>query len=214
MLYKELPFPWVSTGAQSAEIKISLTQRTTRNSQPFTDRYVFVVQDYFRVREADGSSWILCYNHDVEHEYFSQREGFQRAKMRFQGLVGEAMPSSESSATKVKTRLTWFVCCDFGGLVPTVAVQSLLLTSMFYPRQTMLELEQRLGRGRLEDGEGEVGSEENSKSNSMLEDEVEGLRVKMQVLLQDYQELEAKSKKEAERLEATIRDLRGKLKAE
>ena len=94
ILYKTFPFPW-----------------------PFVPRYVFVVQDYCRREADDGKMYFVCYNHDArEYPYFSSRRGFHRANMRFQGMVGV-------SALTKGTRLTWLVNLDFGGLVPTLAVQ-------------------------------------------------------------------------------------------
>ena len=113
LLYRELLFSW-----------------------PFSPRHVLIVQDYCRVREDDGSSWFVCYNHDVESEYFTRREGFLRASIKFQGMVG--LPRFDGGA-----RLTWIVNCDLSGLVPEFAVRGGLLKTMFYPKRTILELEAR-----------------------------------------------------------------------
>ena len=127
LYFKVVPFPW-----------------------PFTPRYTFVVQHYQRLRAGDGSSWFLCYNHDAEHEYFAQqRNGFQRMSIKYQGMVGvPCRPMEEADGggggargAKTTTRLTWLMNIDFQGLVPTVVLQTSLLTSACYPRLMVIEME-------------------------------------------------------------------------
>ena len=116
LLYQELPFPW-----------------------PFHSRFLFIVQDYCRLKEGG----FVCYNTDVEHPYFSQREsfGFERGKMRFQGMVGVSTQAGELGTS----RLTWLVNVDFGGLVPASAVRSGLITGMYYPKQVGKDLRANAG---------------------------------------------------------------------
>lgn len=47
-----------------------------------------------------------------------------------------------SNSGPPRTRLTWLVNVDFGGLVPEALLQSGLLTSMFYPCQIVLDMEE------------------------------------------------------------------------
>ena len=122
IFYKEIPFPW-----------------------PFTSRYVFIVQDYCQRQAESGSMFFFCYNHDVEHPHFSERQGFQRARMKFQGMVG--VPCDTRKATK----LTWLVNIDFCGLVPTMAMHSGLKTWMFYPRKVELEMEEERGASQVQE---------------------------------------------------------------
>ncbi len=126
--YQHFPFPW-----------------------PFTPRYYFIVQDYSRLRGQDGRSSFVCYNHDVEHEYFAQRGGFQKMSIKFQGLIGVARGprSSDDGERRSITRLTWLMNMDFQGLVPAFVVQSAILTTSSYPRLKLLELE-KWTRGKKE----------------------------------------------------------------
>ncbi len=153
LFYKELPLPW-----------------------PFEPRYFFIVQEYQRLQSKNGSSWFVCYNHDVEHEYFSNREGFQKMSIKFQGLVGVPRgPKNDSSGgggggAGATTRLTWLMNVDFRGLVPTASVQSALSTTAAYPQIKLLEMRKKTSdkreadladtvaklRGKLREKEGEL----------------------------------------------------------
>ena len=189
LYYKELPFPW-----------------------PFQPRYWFIVQEYQRLQAEDGSSWFVCYNHDVEHEYFSKREGFQRMSIKFQGLVGvprrpkDGNSSGGGGAVKT-TRLTWLMNIDFGGLVPTVAVQSALLTTAAYPRIKLLELEDET-RGKKEADLADTVA----KLRDQLERKDEELEKKEEELEKKEEEMEgmraalAKSKAELSALRQQVGD--------
>ena len=73
IFYQEVPLPW-----------------------PFEPRYFCVLQDYVRI---DGTS-LFTYNHDVDTEYFAKQDGFQRVKVKFQGLV--ALPSAQKGVTRLR----------------------------------------------------------------------------------------------------------------
>ena len=80
--------------------------------------------------------FFVCYNHDVRHSDFDSREGFVRARVKFQGLVG--IPRTKEGA-----RLTWLVNYDPCGLIPQYASTHALLSAMFYPRQIVIEVEKQ-----------------------------------------------------------------------
>ncbi len=94
------------------------------------------MQDYVRVvgsDNGDGSDrWFFTYNHDAEHPHFATRPGFVRIKMKFQGMVG-------IMGNGGKTRLTWFVNMDFGGLVPSSFTQGFLLATLSMPISVVQE---------------------------------------------------------------------------
>ena len=80
--------------------------------RPITDRDIFIVQDYVLV---DEGKWFYTYNHDIDHPYFAPREGYVRANVRYQGLLGE--PNGSNTL-----RLTWLLNMDFGGLGSSLEV--------------------------------------------------------------------------------------------
>ena len=88
------------------------------------------MQEFLRVagsKDADPrGNWFVAYNHDVEHPYFAPRAGFVRAHMKYQGMVG-------ISEEPGKTRLTWLINVDFGGLIPSSFAEGLLVSVMVYP---------------------------------------------------------------------------------
>lgn len=185
LFYKELPLPW-----------------------PFEPRYWFIVQEYQRLQSKNGSSWFVCYNHDVEHEYFSNREGFQRMSIKFQGLVGMPRgPKNDSSGgggggAGATTRLTWLMNVNFGGLVPTAAVQSALLTSAAYPRIKLLEMRKDTSDKREADLADTVAKlrdqlERKEEELEKKEEEMEGMRAAL-----------AKSKAELSALRLQVGDQR------
>ena len=93
---------------------------------------MFYVQDYVRVTGSDdgdaSGSFFYTYNESIEHPYFVSRPGFVRFKMKYQGMVGVMGGGG-------KTRLTWFVNMDFGGLLPSAFTNGLLVALMHLPRQ-------------------------------------------------------------------------------
>ena len=58
------------------------------------------------------------YNHDLPHPAFLKREGFVRALIRYQGMVGKPIDDG--------TRLTWLVNMDMGSMVPSVFTRALV----------------------------------------------------------------------------------------
>ena len=116
--------------------KSTLQTNSTLSLPLIANRYLFVVQDYCRVRE-DGESWFFTYNHDVDHEYFAERTGFVRTRTRYQGLVG--VPSSTSF--EKKTTVTWLMNLDFGGLVPGAFLRHILANLMYFPRGKVREMQ-------------------------------------------------------------------------
>ena len=63
LCYREIPFPW-----------------------PFASRYAFIVQDFLKLKTANGTTWFVCYNHDIDHlKPFQHRSGFERARVKYQG---------------------------------------------------------------------------------------------------------------------------------
>ena len=108
-------------------------------SRPLTDRDYIIVQDYVRVLGGtdgndDGHNWFFTYNHDFEHPYFVTRPDFVRASAKYQGMIGVLGDSG-------KTRLTWLVNFDLGGLIPTSFTTQLLIELMVYPVATIEALE-------------------------------------------------------------------------
>ena len=88
------------------------------------------VQDYVRVTcSNDGNAsgrWFYSYNQSFDHSYFASRPGFVRLEMKYQGMVGVL-------GDEDKTRLTWLVNMDFGGLVPSSFTTVFLVTIMAFP---------------------------------------------------------------------------------
>ena len=96
-----------------------------------TDRDTFIVQDYVRVPSGnDGGTsdetWFYTYNNDVDHRYFAPRSGFVRAKLKYQGMVGVLGDGG-------KTRLTWLVNIDFGGAIPSLFMNAMIVNLMIFP---------------------------------------------------------------------------------
>ena len=134
LLYRQLPLPWYVTiqcfGDETRVLR-SLYTNPPRPHRPLTDRDVFIVQDYVRVKsQNDGGmsdeTWFYTYNNDVDHPYFAPRSGFVRAKMKYYGLVGVLGDGG-------KTRLTWLVNLDFGGTVPSSFMNAMIVNLMVYP---------------------------------------------------------------------------------
>ena len=109
--------------------------------------------------------FFFCYNHDVEHHYFSSREGFQRATMKFQGMVGVTTVHNT-------TRLTWLVNLDLGGLVPTRSGENGLLGTMIYPRQLVIDVKKQMHgkEKRLAGNWGEVGLQQENEGTHLKAD--------------------------------------------
>ena len=87
-----------------------------------------------RVRN-NGSTWFYTYNHDVPQPYFATRDGFVRASIKFQGLVGLA------SRQRKHTTLTWLANINFGGFVPPAFVQDALINAMYFPRTQVMAMD-------------------------------------------------------------------------
>ena len=102
-------YPFIEVGDDSAT---ALLLRTLPFPWPLTPRDIFIVQDYVRRKDSGG---FFTYNHDIKHPQFPPRDGFVRAAMRNQGSVGLPI---KSHAGGPKTRLTWLVNVEFGGLLP------------------------------------------------------------------------------------------------
>ena len=103
-------------------------------TRPLANRDMVFVQDYVRVIGSD-SKYFYTYNHSLDHPYFASRPGFVRAKVQYQGMVGVVGDGG-------KTRLTWLVNLDFGGLVPTSFMTGLLVSLMSYPIQILEDTEE------------------------------------------------------------------------
>ena len=148
------------------------------------NRDLLIVQDFVRVDgsgtdDVERESWFYTYNHDLEHPYFSPRDGFTRASVKNQGMVGIA-----SSAGL--TRLTWLCNMEFGGLIPSAFTNEILVTLMALPlttvRDTKLYLQKKKRR---------VTHEENKNQSFLLrtqlkkkEDEIIELRKKLMAISQ------------------------------
>ena len=98
-------------------------------TRPLTNRDTFYVQDYLRVAGSD-SKYFYTYNHSLDHPSFASRSGFVRAKVQYQGMVGVVGDGG-------KTRLTWMVNLDSGGLVPTSFMTGLQVSIMTFPIQVL-----------------------------------------------------------------------------
>ena len=128
LMLQDVPFPW-----------------------PLTPRYVYVVQDYVRVRGDGQQTWFFTYNQDVEHPYFSSRNGYVRANVRFQGLVGVPLSGAKAEGRRNEARLTWLINMDCGGLVPSSFVRQALFNTMFFPQRMVTELRQMQSAPSLAD---------------------------------------------------------------
>ena len=85
---------------------------------------------------ADGNERGQCfftYNHDLEHPYFAPRPEFVRGSVKYQGMVGVVGDGG-------KTRLTWLVNVDWGGLIPTSFLDEVLVGLMSFPLTTVMDL--------------------------------------------------------------------------
>ena len=114
-----------------SDITKCLYTNPPRPHRPLTDRDLFIVQDYVRVKSDNtqgpsDESWFYTYNHEVDHPYFAPRSGFVRAKMKYHGMVGV-------SGGGGKTRLTWMVNMDFGGSVPSSFTNAIIVNLMVFP---------------------------------------------------------------------------------
>ena len=104
---------------------------------------MFIVQDYVRVPGGNGGGTsdqghYYSYNHDIDHPYFAHRPGFVRMKVKNQGLVA-------TLGGEGKTRLTWLVNMDFGGMVPSAFVKGLLVGVMATPFVIVEQTKEHLG---------------------------------------------------------------------
>ena len=158
--------------------------------RPLTDRDYIIVQDYVRVLgrtdgNDDGHNWFFTYNHDFEHPYFAPRPDFVRSSVRYQGMVGVLGDSG-------KTRLTWLVNYDFGGLIPSSFSSQMLLSLMSFPVATIEAVKKGKQQSSVlendDDARGESGGDgakaEASVSNTSA-------------LLETIAELKAQRKKDA-----------------
>lgn len=147
-------------------LRIQLTSNTAP-IRPLTNRYMFVVQDYVRVPggnsggTSDLGHCFYTYNHDIDHPYFAHRPGFVCMKVKNQGVVA-------TLGDEGKTRLTWLVNMNFGGMVPSAFVNGLLVGMMAFPVLIVEETEDYL-RVRTE---GDVT--DLSESSPTQEEEEEG----------------------------------------
>ncbi len=178
--------------------------------RPLTDRDMFIVQDYVRVvgvDDGDGSGrWFFTYNHDVEHLYFTKRPGFVRVKMKYQGMVGV-------SADGGKTRLTWLLNMDFGGLVPSSFTACLFVNMMLYPLTTVDDAK-KLKDQKKDPSSSSLELDNDSEVSRNLFEEMQ----KKLELLQDELEVSLGKTKEAEVEKEALRDrvkaLEGKVKTQ
>ncbi len=112
--------------------------------RPLTNRHFSVVQDYVRVSGGNGGGTsdrghhFYTYNHDIDHPYFAHRPGFVRMKVKNQGLVG-------TLGDEGKTRLTWLVNTDPGGMIPSAFMNGLLVCLMSTPFIFVEQTEEYLG---------------------------------------------------------------------
>lgn len=111
----------------SASVQLTLIPST----RPLANRDMFCVQDYVRMRSGTDEDalypWFFTYNHDHDPLYIAERPGFVRMKMKYQGMVGVLGDAG-------KTRLTWLVNMDFGGIIPSSFANGLLVSLMAHPR--------------------------------------------------------------------------------
>tara|TARA_A100001015_G_scaffold312050_2_gene416462 strand:- start:126 stop:842 length:717 start_codon:yes stop_codon:yes gene_type:complete len=135
--------------------------------------------DYVRVvgsDNGDGSDrWFFTYNHDAEHPHFATRPGFVRIKMKFQGMVG-------IMGNGGKTRLTWFVNMDFGGLVPSLFTQEFLLKTLSFPISVVQETKDDLleeDADNIHGGKGANLATTNLSASELFELELPDLKAKL-----------------------------------
>ena len=153
--------------------------------RPLTDRDSISVQEYVRVlggAEGNdfGHNWFFTYNHDFEHPYFAPRPGFVRSSVKYQGMVGVLGDNG-------KTRLTWLVNVDFGGLIPSSFMKQMLVALMTYPAATIEAQEKNKQQTSMHEIDGDVGGEsgggdaeaEASLSTSALLETIAGLKAQL-----------------------------------
>ena len=105
-------------------------------TRPLANRDMVFVQDYLRVA-GSYSKYFYTYNHSIDHPFFASRLGFVRANVQYQGMVGAVGDGG-------KTRVTWLVNMDFGGLVPSSFVAGLLVSIMSFPVQVLEDTKEYL----------------------------------------------------------------------
>ena len=156
-----------------------------------------------------GDNCFFSYNHDFEHPYFAPRPGFVRGSVKYQGMVGVL-------GKRGKTRLTWLVNFDFGGLIPPSFGSHFLIGIMPYPAatiETLREDKERSVQKTDGDARGESGGDDaeiktSLSTSAMLDriarleaqrkEDVAALRKKDELLEEKDRLLEVKEKQMVE----------------
>ena len=108
--------------------------------------------------------------------------------------TGRSILFGSAGKSGTSTTLTWLMNIDFGGLIPVSAVQSKIMTSMFYPKQKLLELEERTG-GKA--GPIDVGMAAKTQIKAMEE--------KMAAMQADFDAETARLRRENEEMRAKLK---------
>ena len=161
---------------------------------------MFIVQDYVRVLGGDDVNardrWCFSYNHDVEHPYYAPRSGFVRTKMKHQGMVVLVGDGG-------KTRLTWLVNMDFGGLVPSSFISSLLVGLMVYPTSVVEDVKAFLQTPEIGTHKADIGKISDTTSSlsaSTIPDTVVELKARVKRDISKISGLEAQAKRDAAKI--------------
>ena len=160
--------------------------------RPLTDRDILYVQEFVRVTGSEdrnaSNRWWYTYNQSVEHPYFASRPGFVRVKMKYQGMVGVVGDGG-------KTRLTWMVNYDLGGILPSSFATALLVSLMALPIHVLEDTKDRVKK--REDEVTDI-----VKSSLAQEDHSHGTAVVSRKVFEELQE----KLKSSERRNEVLRD--------
>ena len=137
-------YPFIEKGRNSF-FQSALQYCVLKFPWPLSERDYFIVQDYDKALDDLGDPYFVFYNHSVEHPYFAPRQGFVRAIVRYQGLVGVSIHTSKArgQGAVAQTRLTWLFNCDFGGNVPSSFILSAVCDYMIIPYVEVCEAQTR-----------------------------------------------------------------------
>ena len=183
-----------------------------------TDRDTFIVQDYVRVPSGnDGGTsdetWFYTYNNDVDHRYFAPRSGFVRAKLKYQGMVGVLGDGG-------KTRLTWLVNIDFGGAIPSLFMNAMIVNLMIFPvsavEQTKKYLQEEKGNVAAVTSSAALEDLSPAAANSKRDDvavelELQDLKAKLAEMKVENEDLKREHQSALEKKDEQLMELRKRL---
>ena len=161
---------------------------------------------------TDGNGRGQCffsYNHDIQHPYFAPRPGFVRGSVKYHGMVGVV-------GDKGKTRLTWLVNFDWGGLLPSLFTSQILVSLMIYPISTVDAVE-KYKQSSAQKGDGNARGEvrgdgtevEPSLSTSALLETIAGLKAQLKKDASTIAGLQRQAKRDASTISEDILKISG-----